>query len=90
MNSPVLKSTISATTMDSPLASPRKSYLMDNEVEDDDACFSFQETGCCSLGAECEFEHTSSSTSWKRSFMLENYPELLIAKPSRRTGSFLC
>lgn len=89
-SSPLLKSTISATTIDSPLASPRKTLTQDTELEEDEFCSEFEERGCCSQGVDCDMDHHKERPTWNRSFLLENYPEMLLGRPGRRASSFLC
>ena len=89
--SPALKSAISASsTVASPLISPRKFVSPDTDTEEDDNCLFFQEMGYCPKGEHCDLEHPRSRVMGKRSFVLENYPEMLLRVPGRRTGSFIC
>lgn len=71
--------------MDSPLFSPRKGFTSDSDLEDDHACHCFVEDGFCIRGTSCEATHEAREAVTNSTFMLNNYPELIIGNMSRRS-----
>ena len=86
---PKLKSCISSpSTVASPLLSPSRCEALDTD-EEDEHCLQFEMRGFCNSGEACECEHRWNGSAKSNSFILKNYPEMLLGIKSRRIASFL-
>lgn len=66
------------------------------ELECFEACEKFTTQGCCLKGQNCNFEHRTAgsrdsirATNQRASTILNNFPELILLGPLKRTRSFL-